>query len=517
MRDRQAYHNRLVVSALHRERRLNQEQPPDTLFYVERGDILTAGKRTEKEAVLAGGPGEPQRMYKFGGTVEGSITFSKLQPQHLAFLAAYALGEVSTTAAGSGYLHTITPRERGLEPDREVPTFTAVQRLGDSLIKRLYASLGIDSFSLSVTRDDWVRAQATLKGTGKTQINLVTEEVSGQANATSITLAANAVQGSTAEERLDSVHLVRFKLDSGGGWQPVQVTAVSDATPAVITIEPPGTGTDTGTYQVVYVPAESTSLATGTATSDPEYDYANATGKLTDSAATMTANEHQGRWLVMTSGTASGAIFQISANTTTEIYCQGYDLYAAGVRSGDAYKIVQFGWLPCDQAAVSEPPMRCDDIQVVIGGDYDGSSFSGGRRLGAEIESLEWAFSQSLEAPFLSGGTDYASALDRGDRVHTLRVSRRMMDAIYQAMLETADGLEAEYFGIRLAGEGPEYETGQTYYWEVVFPKCALVSAQPAAGDQRLTEDMEIAVLSHETHGSCIVKVRNKVATYAAA
>lgn len=520
MRDRQAYHNKLVVSANNKEPALNTEQAPDTLFLVEQSDILAFGRRAEKETVLAGGPAEPQRSYYLGNLVEGPLSFNRFQPQHLAFLAAYGLGSCSTAAAGGGYLHTITPVDSQVSANRDVPTFTAVQRLGESILKRLYTSLAVDSFNLGFRRDEWVTASATLKGTGKVQDNIVTEEVAGNSDETSVTLAANAVEGATAQARLDSAHSVAFALDSGGGWVECQRVSISDATPAVITITPPDdSGSNAGTYRVVYVPDEDTSLATGTATADPEYDYSNNQSTLTDSVATMVADEHIGRWLVMTAGTASGSIFKITDNTVTEIICAGYDLYTQGVRSADAYKIVQFGWLPINQSKVSEPPMRTNQVEVILGGDYDGASFTGGRRLRDECEAVEWAFSNSLDVAFLADSGDFAGAIDRGERSQTLKVDRRMKDAIYQALLARGSGEnddEPEYFAVRITGEGPEYETGYTFYWEVIFPKVGLMSATPSQSGGKLQESAELAVLAHETHGSVIVKVRNQVATYAA-
>jgi hypothetical protein len=451
-----------------------------------------------------------------GGTAEGAINFEKMQPQHLAFLAAYGMGNCSTEAAGTGYLHTLTPINTSLDARRDLPTFTGVQQLGGSIFKRLFASLAVDSFTLSFASDDWVKARGQLKGTGKTQLNIVSEQISGMGNAASIALAANGVEGSTAAARLDSIHQVRFKATAGGGWVDVFATAVSAATPAEITINPPTAGADAGTFEVLYVPTESASLDSGSATADPTFDYANQLSTLTDTAATMVEGEHVGRYVVMTSGTAeSGLFWPISANTATTITAEG-DLYSAGVRSADTYKIVQYGWLPINQAAVSEPPMRCDQLDLVVGGDYNGTSFSGGRALGDEVDSFEWSYNNAVDAKRTAKTKDAAGVLERGERTQTIRVDRRLADAIYQAMMENKDSIEAEYMAIRVSGEGPEYETGQTYWWEIIFPRVALGNAAPSVDGQKLKEGLELEVKAHPVHGSVIVKIRNKVAGYAA-
>jgi hypothetical protein len=519
MRDRRANKSRLVVSAQKRETALNTEQVLCTLFLLEMSDILKSGKLGEKDAVLAGGPSEPEKQFIFGGSAEGPITFNKMQPQHLGFLAAYGLGDVTTVAAGGGYLHTIKPLLDPVDAGRDVPTFTAVQQLG-TILKRLFTSMAVDSFTLSFAKNDWVKCSGSLRGTGKTQLNLIMDSVAGFSDDATVTLTANAVEGADAAARLDSIHSVRFTPDAGGGAIECYVKSASDATPAEIGIEPPdSSGHNAGTYEIDYVPVETASLDTGSATADPEYDHANRTSKLTDSAATMTPDEHIGRWLVMTSGTATGRFFQIADNTATEVFCDGYNLYAEGVRSADTYKIVQYGWLPIDQAKVSEPAMRANSIEAIVGGDYNGSSFTGGRRLGGDANSVEWTYSNNLEAGFKSDAKDYANAMDRTERSQELRLDRELKDAVYQALMERRGGAQADeapYFAVRIAGEGPEYEAGYTFYWEVIFPRCALLNPDPGLDGQKLVESMQVSILAHPDHGSVIVRVRNEVASYAA-
>lgn len=75
----------------------------------------------------------------------------------------------------------------------------------------------------------------------------------------------------------------------------------------------------------------------GTLTSDPPND---TTGVLTDSAGVWNADEHNGRQVVICSGAAVGNIYDIDDTTGTTLVCSGDNLYADGVRSGDAYKIL---------------------------------------------------------------------------------------------------------------------------------------------------------------------------------
>ena len=82
---------------------------------------------------------------------------------------------------------------------------------------------------------------------------MIEEEVTALDNVTSITLSG-AVQGATAQERLDSVQAVRAIVD--GGMKFATVTAVSGVNPAVLTIVSLGGSGASTTYKVLYTPTE---------------------------------------------------------------------------------------------------------------------------------------------------------------------------------------------------------------------------------------------------------------------
>jgi hypothetical protein len=75
----------------------------------------------------------------------------------------------------------------------------------------------------------------------------------------------------------------------------------------------------------------------GVADSDPPND---TTGVLTDAAPGFTADDHNGRTLLITSGLAIGNLYTIDDTTTTTLVCTGDNLYADGVRGADTYKIL---------------------------------------------------------------------------------------------------------------------------------------------------------------------------------
>jgi hypothetical protein len=234
---------------------LNEFQTLDTTLLVSLTDVITMDPRRESNADELTGKEEPDTMYDNGQLSGGSFNFDKAQPQHFAFLAAFGLGEINTVAAGAGYEHTITPIRKDLDLERSNPSFTAGQRYGDTVLKRRCASLFVDGFTFTFQEDSWCKASGSLKGTGKAETNILKETVNAAKNVTSLVLAANGVEGSTAQDRLDSIHRIRVEL-APGEWHEVEYTVVSADTPAQITITAPDVATDLVDYEILYVPTE---------------------------------------------------------------------------------------------------------------------------------------------------------------------------------------------------------------------------------------------------------------------
>jgi hypothetical protein len=251
-----ATHDLTAVSANLKETAINTEQTLDTTMLCAIGDVINLEPRRESNENEATGKEEPDSVYDLGSVAGMSMNFEKAQPQHFAFLAAFGLGSVATAAAGDGYKHTISPIDGDLDEDRSLPSFSAAQRYGKTVLKRLFASCFVDSLTATFASDSWCKIAASIKATGKVTNNVTEETVSAAKNAASLTLAANGVEGSTAALRLQNVQRIRVELASGV-WTEVAYSAVSAATPAVITITPPGATADAVNYKILYIPAES--------------------------------------------------------------------------------------------------------------------------------------------------------------------------------------------------------------------------------------------------------------------
>ena len=250
-----ATHDLIAVSANTKETAINTEQTLDTTMLCSLGDIINMEHRRESNENEATGKEEPDTLYDLGALSNVSFNFEKAQPQHFAFLLAYALGSPSVAAAGSGKQHTIVPISGDLDDARSLPSFTAAQRYGNTVLRRRFASMFIDSITATFAKDAWCKITGSIKGTGKVTTNVTEEVVTALGNATSLTLAANGVQGADAATRLQNIQRIRVELDTGV-WTEVACTAVSAATPAVITITSPGGAATNFNYRILYIPTE---------------------------------------------------------------------------------------------------------------------------------------------------------------------------------------------------------------------------------------------------------------------
>ena len=255
MRSWRTMHNLLAVSANDMETAINTEQALDTSMLVSMTDVINLERKRESNANELTGLEEADAIYDLGALAALTMNFEKAQPQHFAFGLAYALGVITTAAAGAGYAHTITPIANDLDSARSNPSFTAGMRWGDTVLKRRFASMFVDSLTATFARDAWAKLALSCKGTGKVDDNIYEESLSAPANAVSLTLAANAVQGADAAARLQNVQRIRVEL-TPGVWTEVAYSAVSAATPAVITISSAGDLVDTKTYKILYIPTE---------------------------------------------------------------------------------------------------------------------------------------------------------------------------------------------------------------------------------------------------------------------
>ena len=201
----------LAVSANLKETDLNVEQTLDTTMLVSKSNLIHLEPRREDNSNEQTGMEEPDTVYDMGNLSNSTLDFEKAQAQHIAFGYAYALGVDIPSAWGTGFEHLITPT-----PDMGLPSFTGAGRVGKTIIKRRFASLFADTFKVTYAKDSWVKASMGVKGTGKFTDSVTKETISAAYNATTLALAANAVEGADAATRLGNVHRIRVQGPNHG-------------------------------------------------------------------------------------------------------------------------------------------------------------------------------------------------------------------------------------------------------------------------------------------------------------
>jgi hypothetical protein len=251
-RDYRTDHNLLAVSLLAKETAINTEQTLSHTLLVDRGDVLQLKPRRESNADEMTGFEEPDSIYDLGYLSELNANFNKAKPQDFLFAYGYALGVNTPSAWGTGFTHLIT----GIAGS-DLPGFTAIQRLGNTILKRQCASMYVDQVTSTFAKDAWAKCVASCKGTGKFATNISKESIAGFMDGTSLTLAGTTpVLGADAPTRLQNVHQIRVIVPTTLEYQEVVFSAVSAASPAVITHTAPGAGHTACTYEVFYVTTE---------------------------------------------------------------------------------------------------------------------------------------------------------------------------------------------------------------------------------------------------------------------
>ena len=257
MRNYMATNNVIAVSAALRETAINTEQTLDTTMLWNMASLIDIDPRRQNNDSEAHGKEEVDTIYDRGKLSMWPAAHDMAQPQNIAFLMGYGMGNVVSTTLGAGKKHVITPIAGSLDDNRDNPSFTAAQRYGNQIAKRRFASLFVDSVTTNFSRDSFVKISASVKGTGKYTDNVISETLSAAGNAVSLTLAANGVQGADAATRLDNVHRIRVQL-TPGVYTEVAYSAVSGAAPAVITITSPGGTVSPVSYEILYIATETT-------------------------------------------------------------------------------------------------------------------------------------------------------------------------------------------------------------------------------------------------------------------
>lgn len=242
----------IAVSANAQETAINTYQTLDTGMLCDIKNRPDLEAQREDDRGEATGKEEANRIYDLGNRSGKVLSFPKMQIQHLAFAAAYVLGNCESADVGvDGRIHTIQPIQGDLDAARSNPSFTAAVRSGINLEKRRFASMFGDGLKLSLKKDSWAQLDLNVAGTGKHESNALKDTITAAWNATTLALT-KAIAGADAANRLANVHQVRALDPVGGQWVDVVCTEASGATPCVLAITAPGEAATSTTYEVIY-------------------------------------------------------------------------------------------------------------------------------------------------------------------------------------------------------------------------------------------------------------------------
>ncbi|MFZ5448604.1 MAG: hypothetical protein ACOZFS_08230 [Thermodesulfobacteriota bacterium] len=186
-----------------------------------------------------------------------------------------------------------------------------------------------------------------------------------------------------------------------------------------------------------------------------------------------------------------------------------------GTGDSTAYRIYyvprESGWMNLPPR-VEEPPLKVSQLEVTLGGRWDGTSFQGGYALTTELRGITWILKNNLTPESTPGAAgNYANRAFRTGREQSLKFDRDFRDFLMAQNLKDNDTL-----GIYLKATGPEFEPGFKYQVELVFPRVAVLGTTVKVHQRRLGEEVEFAVLEDDTYGSVAAYVQNRVSSYVA-
>lgn len=243
-----------IILSRHAEVALAPQTTNLVLEEMDAGSLFALKSPRTTNAETIHGLEGPSRINKPAqNTAEGTLKQSTAFPNTLIHQLAFYYGVCTSVSVGAtSFRHDITPLKSPIHP-----TFTALQRTGDTFLWERFANCMVDELTLSLA-DGYATFDSTIKASGQVDREYMREIVSDQEDATTLTLATKAVKGSTAAERLANVEGVRVRKFGETAWTEVAVTVVSADAPAVLTITPAGVATDLVDFEIHYRQSDAT-------------------------------------------------------------------------------------------------------------------------------------------------------------------------------------------------------------------------------------------------------------------
>ena len=153
---------------------------------------------------------------------------------------------------------------------------------------------------------------------------------------------------------------------------------------------------------------------------------------------------------------------------------------------------------------IQETPLRVSNVDLTLGGFWDGSNFQGGLSMNSDINSIEYTINNNLKFDFGFDSSGTATRVLREGRIQTINFSRDLKDFILQQNF-----MQNQYFGMKILINGAE-----NYQIEMIFPRLAIISAPISIENKIIAEKGDMKVLESDESPSCIIKVQNLIDSY---
>lgn len=232
----------IVAVSRNQESAFNEPQTLDLALETDKAASIPAPTfEVENNAGLVSGKEFPDTPQSAGAN-QGSampLTFEKLQPHELGWMAAYALGDSAApvSMAQGFYRHVMQVSDAADRPSFSVGWQASD---GEPVARVLFPGFRVDTMTIEGSLDEsFISGSCECVGSGKEIKNIYREILEETHESTTLSLT-RAVSGSTAAVRVDSLHRLLADLDGDEKFEvDVPFSAVSAANPAVVTMTPP--------------------------------------------------------------------------------------------------------------------------------------------------------------------------------------------------------------------------------------------------------------------------------------
>lgn len=180
--------------------------------------------------------------------------------------------------------------------------------------------------------------------------------------------------------------------------------------------------------------------------------------------------------------------------------------------------IAEYTWANLSAlSAVDEFHPRTRDIQLILGGKFNGTDIVGGQIAKCEVGSVNYQFNAnvSVQKCFRAGPlpADHATGADMGGISQTIKVDRHIVDFIMDYWHRNN-----LYPAIKIhALSAVEFEPGHRYEIEILFPKVGFMDNKHAVLEKKWSSQSQLVVLKDDSvndYPSVIFKVKNRQTGY---